>query len=332
MPLNISIDVDGTLLEASEQPASDIREHLQRLKSQGHHLQLWSTGGADYALRKAKEQGLADLFESFATKPDAAIDDIPESVRPFATLKVDDKFLLAHAIKLLESEVEDCIESACCPSPELTAYVAKIQREEAHIRTTYGQILRPGIPLHPIPFFGNLQSARIVTVGLNPSSSEFEKWRQWPETIGASDLALRLVTYFRRSYPMPHPWFADMQEALSIVNCPYSLCAAHVDASPWTSYSPTTLNRRDTTGQLVETYNAMLHADVSHLSSVLSFSGHLKLVIVIGKRPWMNFVCDAINQQFNGRVEVIEKSKLAGWFAENKVELSALIGIPSHLL
>ena len=47
MPLNISIDVDGTLLDENERPVPQARESLQLLKNAGHCLQLWSAGGAD---------------------------------------------------------------------------------------------------------------------------------------------------------------------------------------------------------------------------------------------------------------------------------------------
>ena len=208
MPLNISIDVDGTLLGSNTLPARNIREHLQRLRRQGHHLQLWSTGGADYALRKASEHGLADLFESFAAKPDVAIDDIPESVRPVATLRVGGKYLLTHAIKSLESEVESCVESVLCPSSSLKRFVADLKSEKDHAEAALGNLLKRGTPFHPIPFFGNIESARVITVGLNPGITEFAQHRGWTTELDAEDLAYRLVNYFRLAgvgYPKPHP-------------------------------------------------------------------------------------------------------------------------------
>jgi len=36
-------------------------------------------------------------------------------------------------------------------------------------------------PVHwPIPFFGNPATARVTTIGVNPSSGEFGPARQWP--------------------------------------------------------------------------------------------------------------------------------------------------------
>ena len=49
----------------------------------------------------------------------------------------------------------------------------------------------------PIPFFGSLASARILTFGLNPSAGEFAVGRSWPAQLSAEALAKRLVGYFK---------------------------------------------------------------------------------------------------------------------------------------
>jgi len=235
MPLNISIDVDGTLLEENESPALNVREDILKLKAKEHHLQLWSTGGADYASKKAKEKGLADLFESYGTKPDVAIDDIPESARSIATIKADNKFLLHHAIELLDSKVEGCVESTLCPSPSLKQLVAEIQQGAGEARSRLGNLLIPTVPLHPIPFFGNIESAKVITIGLNPAITEFAKHRDWKFSLNEDDLSFRLVNYFRLagiSYPPPRCWFYDITEFLHIIGCPQKIASAHVDLRP----------------------------------------------------------------------------------------------------
>jgi hydroxymethylpyrimidine pyrophosphatase-like HAD family hydrolase len=80
MPLNISIDVDGTLLDENENINPVTCEKLRQLKSNGHRLQLWSTGGADYAHKTAVKHNLTNVFASYATKADVAFDDILESL------------------------------------------------------------------------------------------------------------------------------------------------------------------------------------------------------------------------------------------------------------
>ena len=46
----------------------------------------------------------------------------------------------------------------------------------------YEQLYEPNLSVHPIPFFGNIKSARILTVGVNPSNGEFKN-RGWPEKL-----------------------------------------------------------------------------------------------------------------------------------------------------
>jgi hypothetical protein len=85
--------------------------------------------------------------------------------------------------------------------------------------TPPSHFFRASVVLHPIPFFGNLESAEVLTIGVNPSSTEFEPWRDWPEQrMTSEDLSNRLLDYFRRPHPKPHPWFADIEEALAC--CP----------------------------------------------------------------------------------------------------------------
>lgn len=65
-------DVDGTLVDSltgsSLRPGAEAL--LRRLREQGHRVLLWSAGGADYARRRAEEQGLAALFDGFHAKVD----------------------------------------------------------------------------------------------------------------------------------------------------------------------------------------------------------------------------------------------------------------------
>src|SRR4030095_4913877 len=53
------------------------KEALQRLRDEGCHLFLWSTGGADYCRKVAHLYGMSDFFQGFAAKPDIIIDDMP---------------------------------------------------------------------------------------------------------------------------------------------------------------------------------------------------------------------------------------------------------------
>lgn len=329
MPLNISIDVDGTLLGDDGNPIHQAHEKLLQLKTNGHRLQLWSTGGADYAKTVAVKHKLTDLFESYGTKPDVAIDDIPESVRPVSILKTDKTFCLTKAIEALESVVESNVESFFCPSRPLVNYVANIQNRLEVAKQNYGPILRDSTPFHPIPFFGNLSGARVITIGLNPSSGEFEPWRNWPSgEIDSDELALRLVNYFRLPYTLPHPWFSDLLEAMNIINCPYSLFAAHIDASPWPTLSPKSLKKKSKP-ELLALYGEMIRVEAEHIPRTLRRCQHLKLAIIVGSKEWMEPIGEIVHRSFCGRVEIIEKSKLPAWVWHHKDDLRQLVKLPA---
>jgi phosphoglycolate phosphatase-like HAD superfamily hydrolase len=81
---NIFVDVDLTLIDANGNLLSGASEALATLKNKGCHLFLWSTNGAEYAQKIAKLNGLTNLFEGFAPKPDIIIDDMPATaLNPF---------------------------------------------------------------------------------------------------------------------------------------------------------------------------------------------------------------------------------------------------------
>jgi len=81
---NIFVDVDLTLIDANGKLLAGAREALVKLKDKGCHLFLWSTNGAAYATKAAQVNGLEDLFEGYAAKPDIIIDDMPgTALNPF---------------------------------------------------------------------------------------------------------------------------------------------------------------------------------------------------------------------------------------------------------
>lgn len=110
----------------------------------------------------------------------------------------------------------------------LTALVGALRAYVAESDVIYARNYKAGVRTHPIPFFGNLSTAVVLTVGLNPSATEFEG-RDWPETLDDAALTERLVRYFERP---PHPWFAAWEEALALIGASYRQNAAHIDVSP----------------------------------------------------------------------------------------------------
>ena len=349
MPLNISIDVDETLLDENGDLIPQVREKLLQLKSKGHRLQLWSTGGADYAIKTAMKFELTDLFDSYATKPDVAIDDIPGSALPVAILKVDKAFRLCDAIAMLQTDLENCIEAAILPNRELVGHVAEIQETFATIPQQTRQLL--SIKPCPIPFFGNLDHARIVTVGLNPSSTEFAEWRGWDAKCNLDELTSRLVNYFRLAnvkFPPPHAWFGEILEASYILRCPHAIAAVHVDLCPWATIAPTTLCRLDREQPL---QNGTTRREIfwnfidNQMSAWLGKTirrccNSAKLVVILQSNNPTDFelarqarakeiINAALGQGWQGTLEIKSKEQLSDWTLQNKDELRALIDFPN---
>jgi hypothetical protein len=51
-------------------------EHIKSLKQQGDVMYCWSSGGAEYAKKSAKEFGIEKCFVGFLPKPEVVIDDL----------------------------------------------------------------------------------------------------------------------------------------------------------------------------------------------------------------------------------------------------------------
>jgi hypothetical protein len=87
----------------------------------------------------------------------------------------------------------------------------------------------------PIPFFGNPATAVAATVGVNPSSGEFQPNRNWNTVQNAADWKRRLKNDFNHSTP-PYDWFAPWRTGLALLDLDYENgSAAHFDVS----YRPT---------------------------------------------------------------------------------------------
>ncbi len=334
MPLNISIDVDGTILDANENLLPHTRENIQLLKDAGHCLQLWSAGGADYAYKYALKNKLTDLFDSYAKKSDVAIDDLPETAHPLAVVHVDQNHTLDQAVKRVLS-IEQNVDAALTLSSNLVSFVKDLQTEKEEFQKTYKSILRDGIPLHPIPFFGVVENARAITVGLNPSTTEFENW---PSALTACELTKRLVDYFQLSKNTPHYWFAELQWAFEVLHCPYHFAAAHIDVTPWTTYAPTTLAVKNR--NLLPLYNQLLDAGVkNHLPRVLKFcKDTVKLIIICSsdepkreESKRLPIIEQAIRQSlskdWNGKIFIKPMSQISKWAWQNQEELVSLLDL-----
>jgi hypothetical protein len=116
----------------------------------------------------------------------------------------------------------------------VNSWLGELQRELAATEQHFGSLFPPNIPPWPIPFFGQVFNADILTVGVNPSCGEFEGNRLEGITK-SSQVEERLLSYFNCKTPA-HPWFATWETALNKIDASYypgaRYLAAHIDLSP----------------------------------------------------------------------------------------------------
>jgi len=122
-------------------------------------------------------------------------------------------------------------------SAELSVALNALLREEKTTNSVYETNFHTNRETYPIPFFGDPETARIVTIGVNPSANEFTKKRQWPKTSNAANLESRFRLYFKWPLIPPHRWFAPYERALNILGCSYQTDAMHLDLSPTATIS-----------------------------------------------------------------------------------------------
>ena len=82
-------------------------------------------------------------------------------------------------------------------STELKKHIEDLRNYVARTDHKYAINYQKGRDVvHPIPFFGNIKTAEILTVGANPSNTEFLDKRKWPKEIDTIYLMNRLLNYF----------------------------------------------------------------------------------------------------------------------------------------
>ncbi len=147
-----------------------------------------------------------------------------------------------------------------------------VKRTEA----PYARLYCPGVRWHPIPFSGDVLGARVLTVGVNPSASEFKNGCGRVE-IEASGLERHLVNYFKGG--QTHRWFDTWTEALSSVGVSYrGGSAAHLDLSPRATMSMSSFKDKES----VTCFNKMLDDDVSHFFDLLKHSHSAQALFLAG--------------------------------------------------
>ncbi len=230
MSLNIFIDVDGTLLNSKEQIDPRAKEILRQtvLKLSAEYpdsgLYLWSGAGGAYARKAAEDCGVVSFFSGFAGKPDVIVDDNPSSVFPRRAIlwRGDGQWGTFQKNLFVEHS----------PSSRLKQTTADILKWVKQTDGRFASLYRQNHPVIPIPFFGEIETAEIATVAVNPSSKEFDGERGWGFQMTHEKLAVRLVNYFRQWNPPPHAWFTRLETKLRLEGHSYHFNTAHIDLSP----------------------------------------------------------------------------------------------------
>jgi hypothetical protein len=139
--------------------------------------------------------------------------------------------------------------------------------------------------LYPIPFFGDIRRAEVITLALNPAHTEFAPARRWPIGDGAGSLTPmgltnRLLSYFHMARIPPHDWFNACESGLLALECSYRTNAAHIDIHPLpTKFS---LEMQQTYPEGNSILGKIIQATgIARMISVLALCERAKLIIVI---------------------------------------------------
>jgi hypothetical protein len=131
----------------------------------------------------------------------------------------------------------------------------------------------------PIPFFGNPATALVATVGVNPSSQEFDASRRWPVVMKANRGAWkrRLKSYFNHATPADD-WFDPWTFGLAMLGVSYvEGTAAHLDVS----YRPTKAMLKNPMTDRVE-FRRMVERDAAWFFRLLLLCRNLRVLLTFG--------------------------------------------------
>jgi hypothetical protein len=145
--------------------------------------------------------------------------------------------LIASALPVQAKSEETPLLLKDQPPQQVSLLREHLRRVIHHVQKTrdrFCDLTVEGLNTMPIPFFGDIEEAEILTAGVNPAASEFNKNRKWPKMEATPEfLEARLRNYFRSVDPAPHQWFAPWEETLKMLNGrSYKSHAAHLDLSP----------------------------------------------------------------------------------------------------
>lgn len=195
--------------------------------------------------------------------------------------------------------------------------VRAVMEGVARTKSQYSGNLKPRLNTFPIPFFGNILTAKVLTIGVNPSSGEFID-RNWPVEMDGQSLTERLLSYFQPP-SNPHPWFSRWKQALALLDIDYARGeAAHLDLSPRATIS---MGSAPDTGLFLR----MVVSDLPWFLEFLRECPHARLLMAAGTvtRQWyMNEFLGRHGRQHQFEIQPppqpFERCKIYEWRSPGK--------------
>lgn len=161
--------------------------------------------------------------------------------------------------------------------------IVELVKEEmiwfTEIQAEYADLFPPNNlapSLYPIPFFGDIRSADVLTVALNPAWKEFERSRGWLSNLDASALTTRILHYFDLPEPSPHPFFKRLLPACAQLGRSYRRGVAHVDILSCPTQFPGGMG--DAQRQQL---NVLVDSAAARLQRVLNFCCAAKIIFLL---------------------------------------------------
>ena len=123
--------------------------------------------------------------------------------------------------------------------------LSELNAEATKVRGAFDDLFDPNLDTIPVPFFGDVLNAKVITIGLNPSDGEI-RGRGWHQPISPTTIYERLVHYFNNSQFPSHPWFNIWEQSLNEIGLSYfNGTSAHVDLCPWATRPMSNLPDQD---------------------------------------------------------------------------------------
>lgn len=156
-------------------------------------------------------------------------------------------------------------------SPDLIHWLTNLRQEVERTNPGFAMLNPTG---WPIPFFGDIRTARVLTIGVNCSPTEFTPPR-WADVASESQWSHRLLNYFHTPGTPWHKWFLPWEASLKLLGCSYEdRSAAHLDLSP---------RATNVMGEAVRSqFCNMVAGDVHWLFEALAFAPCARLVLAAG--------------------------------------------------